>query len=354
MQVSRHCSRCERSPVTWSTWSCSRPSRRSGIGRSPSRSRSTPAPRIISSSHASPRPSSARFTLGELASVDAAARIARTNHGAEIAYDALVIACGALPRPRLSGALTFRGPADSDAFRRLLDEARTGLVRSIAFTLPVLGVWPLPLYELALLTAHRARTTRQQRRPSLVTPEPSPMSIFGTPPATPFANCSPSEDRLYTGSYPIRHHDGDLEFVPDGAVAAERVVSLPRLEGLRILGIPQDDDGFIATDLSGRVRGLDERLRRRRHHRLPGQAGRNRDAAGRCRGHEAIAARAGAAGAGPTLRAGAARLLLTGDSPRYLRSELGGREGDTGTISHGAALVAARQDRRPPPRAVPR
>ena len=49
-----------------------------------------------------------------------------------------------------------------------------------------------------------------------------------------------------------------LEFVPDGTVAAERVVSLPRLEGLRILGIPQDDDGFIGTDLSGRVRGLED------------------------------------------------------------------------------------------------
>src|SRR6266516_3977769 len=40
----------------------------------------------------------ASFTLGELASVDADARIARTGHGAEIGFDALVIACGALPR----------------------------------------------------------------------------------------------------------------------------------------------------------------------------------------------------------------------------------------------------------------
>src|SRR6266508_3163284 len=45
---------------------------------------------------------SASFTLGQLASVDADARTARTSQGAEIGYDALVIACGALPRAWLT------------------------------------------------------------------------------------------------------------------------------------------------------------------------------------------------------------------------------------------------------------
>jgi len=71
-----------------------------------------------------------------LASVDPDSNLARTSHGAEVDYDALVIACGALPRPALAGALTFRGPADSDAFRRLLAEAESGSVRSIAFAVP--------------------------------------------------------------------------------------------------------------------------------------------------------------------------------------------------------------------------
>jgi hypothetical protein len=95
----------------------------------------------------------ASFTLDRLATVDADARIVRTGQGAEIGYDLLVITCGAVPRPWLADALTFRGPADSDAFRRLLAEADSGSVRSIAFTLPAGGIWPLPLYELALLTA---------------------------------------------------------------------------------------------------------------------------------------------------------------------------------------------------------
>src|SRR3954447_16440671 len=75
---------------------------------------------------------SAAFTLGQLASVDADANLARTSHGSEIDYDALVIACGALPRPAVAGALSFRGPADSDAFHRLLAEAESGSVHSIA------------------------------------------------------------------------------------------------------------------------------------------------------------------------------------------------------------------------------
>ncbi len=276
---------------------------------------------------------SARSTLGELTSVDTTARVARTGHGSEIPYDALVITCGALPRPAFAGALTFRGPADSDAFRSILAEAHSGLVHSIAFTLPRLGVWPLPLYELALLTAHELERDSATVDLSIVTPEPSPLSIFGT--AASNAVRELLADRgisLYTGRSPVRHQDGVLEFVPDGGVAAERVVSLPRLEGLRILGIPQDDDGFIATDLSGRVRGLEDVYAAGDITDYPvkqgGIATQQADAVA-----TAIAARAGATVQprrfAPVLRG----LLLTGDSPRYLRSDLGSGRGDVGTIT---------------------
>ncbi len=277
---------------------------------------------------------SARFTLGGLASVDPIAHVARTNHGTEITYDALVLACGAIPRPALTDALTFRGPADSDAFRRLLGEARNGLVRSIAFTLPSLGVWPLPLYELALLTAHELERRGTLVDISLVTPEPSPLSLFG---AT--ASAAVREmlgDRgisLYTHSSPTRHRDGILEFVPDGAVAAERVVALPRLEGLRVLGIPQDEDGFVSIDSTGRVLDLEDVYAAGDITDYPvkqgGIATQQADAVA-----AAIATRAGAAVPPhrfePVLRG----LLLTGDVPRYLRSELGGGAGDTGTITN--------------------
>src|SRR5205814_1291965 len=121
----------------------------------------------------------AGFTLDRLASIDTEAQLARTALGAELEYDALVVACGAQARPALPGALTFRGPADSDAFRQLLTEAEGGIVESIVFALPAGATWPLPLYELALLTAAHLEHRAPHVRLAIVTPERQPLSLFG-------------------------------------------------------------------------------------------------------------------------------------------------------------------------------
>jgi sulfide:quinone oxidoreductase len=275
----------------------------------------------------------ASFTLGQLATVDADARILRTGQGAEIGYDILVIACGAVPRPWLAGALTFRGPADSDAFRRLLAEADNGSVRSVAFTLPAGGIWPLPLYELALLTATRLAGHDKHVEIALVTPEPAPLSLFGEA-----ASCAVRDllrehgISLHTGRYPARYEAGILELAPDTTLAVERVVALPRLEGPRIPGIPQDADGFIATDLSGRVHGLASVYAAGDITQFPikqgGIAAQQADAVA-----EVIAAQAGAAVQPHRFQPVLRGLLLTGGAPRYLRSEPHGGQGDTSTVS---------------------
>lgn len=263
----------------------------------------------------------AAFTLGQLASVDDETRIARTGHGAEIHYDALVVACGALSRPALAGALTFRGPADSDAFRRLLNEAESGSIRSIAFVCPDGSAWPLPLYELALLTARRFQHSANDLALTLVTPEAAPLSLFGEAASEAVRELLRENGiRLVAGSRPVRYESGRLELVPESTLAAERVVALPRLEGIRILGIPQDADGFIATDLSGRVNGL-------AHVYAAGDitgfgikqggiATQQADALA-----EAIAAEAGAAVQPHRFQPVLRGLLLTGDTPRFLRRD---------------------------------
>src|ERR1043165_3511288 len=78
----------------------------------------------------------APFTLGALASVDVDAHVARTDGGAEIPYDVLLLACGAQPVPALAGALTFRGPADTDAVGELLAELESGAVHDVVFAAP--------------------------------------------------------------------------------------------------------------------------------------------------------------------------------------------------------------------------
>jgi hypothetical protein len=56
----------------------------------------------------------------------------------------LLVACGALPFPAVSGGLTFRGPADIEPIEHLLEEIAGGVVHSVAFVIPWGAVWSLP------------------------------------------------------------------------------------------------------------------------------------------------------------------------------------------------------------------
>ncbi len=201
----------------------------------------------------------AGLTLDRLASVDADTHTARTGRGATIHYDALVIACGTLPRCALEGTLMFRGPADRDAFGALLSELERGVVRSAAFVVSGNAGWPLPLYELALLTATHVKQGAVDAELVLVTPESAPLAVFGA--AASEAVSAVLADlgiTLHTGCYASRYDGDRLELIPGSTLHTERVVALPQLEGSQILGIPQDADGFIATDSSGRVHDLSQ------------------------------------------------------------------------------------------------
>ena len=121
----------------------------------------------------------ARFTLGTLLGVDASSRTARTSVG-DIPYDFLLVAVGATRSLAVPGALTFRGPAESERVGALLGEIDAGDVRRVAFVVPTGAVWSLPLYELALMTA--AHVTAQRIRGVelvFVTPESAPLETFG-------------------------------------------------------------------------------------------------------------------------------------------------------------------------------
>ena len=78
----------------------------------------------------------ASFTLGALAAVDSHEGVARTEAGATIPFDALLVACGASPAPAVAGAITFRGSQDTPEIERLLDALETGEVRRVTFAVP--------------------------------------------------------------------------------------------------------------------------------------------------------------------------------------------------------------------------
>lgn len=103
----------------------------------------------------------------------------------------------------------------------------------VAFVVPWGAVWSLPIYELALMTAtYLAERGLDRVELALVTPEEEPLQLFGR--AGSEAVRQLLEQRgiaLQTGSRPVELIDGELRLVPEGAIAADRVVALPRLRG---------------------------------------------------------------------------------------------------------------------------
>jgi sulfide:quinone oxidoreductase len=267
----------------------------------------------------------ATFTPGAVLAVDTQRRLVQTSQAPELAYDVLVVACGTKAIPILDGALTFRGPSDSERFQTLLSELETGRVRRLVFAVPPSAGWSLPLYELALLTAsYLEERGIEGVEVSLVTPEQAPLQLLG-PIASDVVERLLAERfvQLHAGTRAGPFVGGRLELDPGPALNADRVVALARLEGQRITGIPHDRNGFVATGPDGLVEGLDDVYAAgditRFGVRQGGIAAQQADVVA-----EAIAARAGAdvepSSFEPVLHA----LLLSGGEPLYLRAELGG------------------------------
>src|SRR5207248_11772474 len=74
---------------------------------------------------------------------------------------------------------TFRGQEDSVALRGLVQDVEEGYSRRIVFVVPTGIAWSLPIYELALMLADRARSMGIDTEMTIVTPEEGPLAVFG-------------------------------------------------------------------------------------------------------------------------------------------------------------------------------
>jgi sulfide:quinone oxidoreductase len=182
----------------------------------------------------------------------------RTASGARLGYDALILASGARAVSGVPGAITFRDQRDLGLIRRLLGELETGAVTRIAFALPAGAVWPLPLYELALLSAAHARERRLAIEATIVTAEQQPMALFGQDASGLVRDLLEERDVQFVGGAVAKsvHRDGSLALADGRSVAADRVVALPELRGRRFTGVPATGEGFVPVDAGGRVEGL--------------------------------------------------------------------------------------------------
>jgi sulfide:quinone oxidoreductase len=255
------------------------------------------------------------------------------RQGPPIFYDMAVLAYGVRSDPAVPGAFTFRGPADVEAFAGLLEEVEQGAVERLLFAVPTGTVWPLPLYELALLTANELAARGASASLAVATSEPSPLALFGAP-ASRAVESALSERgiEVLKSTYPVEHAEGLLTCVRAAPLEADRVVALPRLRGPELGGIPQDKNGFVATDAHGRVRGLSDVYAAGDATDFPikqgGLAAQQADAVA-----ESIAAEAGAPLQPTPFRPVLRALLLTGTTPAFLRVELAGGRGETSTAA---------------------
>jgi sulfide:quinone oxidoreductase len=200
----------------------------------------------------------ATFHQATIGSVDGEAQRVSTHDGEEIAYDHLVVACGSRLLAGVPGAVTFWGIADDGRVQDVVRDLRERKLRRVAFTMPGGGTWALPLYELALL-AESELSKRGVEGASLVvvTPEDAPLHLFGRAASERVGELLAGRGiELVAGVVPIDFEAGRLAVSPRAGVEADAVLSLPRMEGRRIGGLPHDLAGFVPVDLHGRVRGM--------------------------------------------------------------------------------------------------
>lgn len=203
----------------------------------------------------------AGLVRGSLERVDTAAREIHLAGAESLSYDVLAVCIGAKPTAAFEGAYTFWSHSTEMPVDEIINEARTSPGHTLTLVVPPGTSWPLPIYELALMFRRRAREREvSDLQIKLMTPEESPLAIFGQAPSAALAELlSAREIEVQTGAYVV-----DDDGIAEGSAIAVRppgsgpVVALPILEGPAVEGLPADPHGFLPIDESCRVEGLDE------------------------------------------------------------------------------------------------
>jgi sulfide:quinone oxidoreductase len=187
-------------------------------------------------------------------------RIVHTGRGDQLQYDALLLALGAVHRPRFKHAITLDDARMDEQLHGLIQDVEGGYVQKLAFISPSRMPWPLPMYELALMTAERAREMGIELSITLATPEDAPLAVFGRTVSAAVARLLTDHGILVIPSARCETPaPGELSVYPGARrLSLDRIVALPELFGPSTPGVPKSaPDGFLGIDVHCRVRGVD-------------------------------------------------------------------------------------------------
>jgi sulfide:quinone oxidoreductase len=273
------------------------------------------------------RAAGAEFVSGSLERVDAGNRRAYTT-GAEIRYDALILAMGASLSERYEHATTVDDAHIDEDLHGLVQDVEGGYLKRLAFVIPAPLGWPLPAYELALLTATRAWDMQVDLETTILTVERAPLAVFGDETSREISRLLAARGiEVLTSAYCEVPRSKTIHVSPGGQeLSFDRIVSLPALHGPRLRGIPHGSDGFIPVNEFCEVRGAERVYAAGDATDFPvkhgGIAAQQADTAA-----QSIAALAGAPVMPQTIDPVLEGVLITGDQPLHLRAQLMGGHG---------------------------
>jgi sulfide:quinone oxidoreductase len=276
----------------------------------------------------------ARLLVERFAWLEPKRRLAYTDAGAQIDYDAIVLAVGARPHARFPDAVTLDDTRLDEQLHGLLEDVDGGYIHQLAFVIPARVAWPLPIYELALMTNRRAYEMGVELAVTIATPERSPLEIFGEGASEAVAKLLNERGITTLTSAHCEVPDGRHVVINPGdrTIDVDRVIALPELYGPAVRGLPAGEHGMIPIDGHSRVPGV-ERVYAAGDAtdftlKYGGIAAQQADAAA-----ESIAALAGLpiepAPVHPVIHG----ILLTGAAPLYLSARFTGGQGFSSEIT---------------------
>ena len=261
--------------------------------------------------------------------LDPRARVLNTELGRKLEYDAVLMAIGARTHPRFRDVLTLDDSRIREQLSGFVAAIDRGTLKSVAFVVPSLPIWSLPAYELALMTANRARAGDHDVSVLLITPEDSPLAALGVNASAEVADLlgGAGVTTITSASCQIRE-PGRIDLYPlRSSIAVDEIISLPELYAPSLPGVPTSAErGFVTIDSYGAVHGLNCVYAAGDITETPvkhgGLSADQADVAA-----QAIAALAGAPLEPRPLRPALHVMLLGADKPLFIRSQMLGEHG---------------------------